>query len=89
MRLISQNTAETLNPRGAQMEPGIILKGHARVFISIAARLNQSRGFFKSAHQVEALNRLAAGAFDQVVLRTHHDQPARTRIMAPGDLDEV
>jgi hypothetical protein len=26
MRLMSQNTAATLNPRGAQMEPGICLK---------------------------------------------------------------
>ena len=32
---------------------------------------------------------LAAGAFDEVVLGAHDDQPPGARIMAPGDFDHV
>src|ERR1700674_486909 len=46
-------------------------------------------GFFVAAQNVEALNRLAARAFEEIIFRAHHDQPASARIEAPRNLDEV
>src|SRR4051812_46540164 len=51
--------------------------------------LDQAGGFREPADKVHALDGLAAGAFDEVVFRTHHDEPARPRIQSPGDLDEI
>jgi len=37
----------------------------------------------------EALDGLAAGAFEEIVLGAHDNEPAGARVEAPGDFDDV
>src|SRR6267142_2391457 len=41
------------------------------------------------AHDIHALYRLAAGAFDEVVLGAHYEQPSRAWIESPGNFEDV
>src|SRR2546422_611249 len=45
--------------------------------------------FGKTAHDVEALNSLAAGAFDDIVQRADHDEPSSAGVQSPGDFNKI
>src|SRR5439155_14607609 len=94
-RLMSQKTPEARKPLGATMEPGMSLNF---AFMKLDGSANDSRGslrsdqprrFGEAAQEVKALHRLAAGAFDQVVLGAEDDETAGAWIQSPGDFDDV
>ena len=61
----------------------------SEVFGEAHVLLHQTGGFGKAAEDIHALHGLAAGAFDDVVLGAHHDEPAGARVEPPGDFDDV
>src|SRR5438552_16478035 len=80
-RLMPQNIAAALKPRGAQMEPGICLNFNLSGIERQAScahfpRSQQPRCLGIAAHHIETLDRLAAGAFHQVVDCTHKAEAA-------------
>src|SRR5690606_10095368 len=83
-RLMSQNTPAAVKPWGAVTEPAITWNGAFAINPS-----DQSHGFGKPLHDVKALNGLAAGAFDDIVLGAYDDQAVGARVEPPGDLHEV
>src|SRR5437763_16799280 len=49
----------------------------------------EARRLRPTAEQVQALDGLAAGAFEEIVLGAHDDEPARARVETPGDVNGV
>ena len=50
---------------------------------------DQAGGLREATHNVEALHRLAAGAFDDVVLGTQDQEAPGARIESPGEFQGV
>ncbi len=46
-------------------------------------------GFGQVAHDVEVLDGLAGGAFDEVILGAHEDEAPGAGVVPPGDVEEV
>jgi len=51
--------------------------------------LYQSRGFRPTAHDVKALDRLAASPFHKIIFRAHNHQAPCPRIEPPGDFNHI
>src|SRR5882724_3280780 len=85
--LMSQNTPAARKPLGAVTEPGMDLKPGFMEFER--RKSNEAGGLGETAEDVHALDGLAAGALDEVVLGAHDDQPAGARVEPPGDFDDV
>src|SRR5258708_4946534 len=86
-RLMSQKTPEARKPFGAVTEPGMDLKPGFMEFER--RKSNEDGGLGEAAEDVHALDGLAAGAFDEIVLGAHDDEPAGARVEPPGDFDDV
>src|SRR6185437_11390445 len=94
IRLMSQKTPAARKPFGATMEPGICLnfafiENYGAQQARGGGKSNEPRGLGESAEDVHALHGLAAGAFDEVVLGAHDNEPSGPRIESPGDFDDV